>query len=105
MLQPVLYSDWRNPDKVFTPPKRFAQQYAIKEGFLKKWAVPVVDPVISYLNEILFLRITALWRFPLSYMALIKWRSGRGLLRHSRRVINAYHHSYCPIYLVPGFMF
>lgn len=41
---------WRS---FFCPLKQFAQQYSIEERFLNRWAIPVVDLSISYINKTL----------------------------------------------------
>lgn len=39
-LEPVLYGDLTNPDKLFTLPKHFTYQYPLEGAFNKNWAVP-----------------------------------------------------------------
>lgn len=43
----ALHEDWQNPEKLFLPSKRFAALYPMEKEFVKKWSVPLLDPVIS----------------------------------------------------------
>lgn len=46
LLHLVLYGDWFNTDKVFSPPRHFAKQYPLK-------ALPIVDSTIICLHKTL----------------------------------------------------
>ena len=51
LLKKLIYADWLQPDKLFSPPKKFDILYPMEEEFTKKWSLPAVDASISCVNK------------------------------------------------------